>query len=277
MEIKVIKNKILGWLKKLLNKAIVTAFAVGIAVMFGIGYFHLFQFKPADPCMGKNVGIVKLTGEIGLTEDPEYLSVSAPKTIQQIEEFDADPGIKAIVLLVSSPGGQVEPSERIMLAVQRTTKPVITVVQDIGASGAYLIVSATERIFASKVSEIGSIGVTNQFLDTSEKDRREGVVLYDFSSGPYKGAGKEHSALTKAQYDVAMEDVIKTHNIFVGYVSKNRNMPLEKVKEVATGRTFLGEDALRLGLIDQIGGMNEAQDWLRDKIGEGVDSCTVGE
>jgi protease-4 len=191
--------------------------------------------------------------------------------------LDSKPNIKAIVLFISSPGGQVEPSERIMFAIQRAKKPVISVVQDIGASGAYLIMSATDRIFASRFSNTGSIGVTNQFLDTSEKDRREGVILYDFSSGPYKGAGKEHSALTEDQYDIEMEDIMKMHDIFVEYVSKNRNIPINEVKLLATGRTFLGEDALKNGLIDQIGGMNEALDWVRNNIGEEVDTCTVGE
>jgi protease-4 len=277
MEIKVIKNKIIIWLKKLYNKQIIIAFTVGIFVMFGIGYFYLIRFKSTDPCVGKNVGIVKLTGEINTNKDPEYLSVSAPDTIQQIEEMDANPDIKAIILKVSSPGGVMESSERVMFAVQRTTKPVIAVIEDVGASGAYLIASASERIFASRLSETGSIGVTRDFLDTSEKDKKEGVVLYDFSSGIYKGSEKEHSKLTKEQNDVIMDNVMKMHNIFVEYVSKNRNMSIDKVRELATGRVYVGDDALKLGLIDQIGGMKEAQDWLRDKIGEDVNSCTVGE
>jgi protease IV len=277
MEIKIIKNKILSWLKKFLDKSIVTAFAVGIAVMFGIGYFNLFQFQPKDPCAGKNVGIVKLTGEINTAKDPEFLSVSAPETIQQIEEFDANPDIKAIILDISSPGGSMEPSERIMLAIQRTTKPVIAVIEDVGASGAYLIASASERIFVSRLSETGSIGVTRDFLDISEKDKREGVIFYNFASGIYKGAEKEHGTLTQAQHDLIMENLMKMHNVFVEYVAKNRNIPIEKVKLLATGRTFLGDDALKNGLADQIGGMYEVQDWLRDKMGEDVNSCTVGE
>ena len=275
MEIKVIKNKIISWSKKLLNKQIVTAFAVGVAIMFGYTYIQTSHEK--NQCFGKNVGIVKLTGEINTAKDPQYLSVSAPETIQQIEEMDANPDIKAIVLNISSPGGVMEASERIMLAVRGTTKPVVAVINDIGTSGAYLIASASERIFASRLSETGSIGVTRDFLDTSEKDKREGVELYDFSSGIYKGAEKEHSKLTKAQYDVIMDHVMKMHNIFIEYIAKNRNMPIEKVKELATGRVFVGDDALKLGLVDQIGGMNEAKDWLRDKIGEDVISCTVGE
>jgi protease-4 len=74
-----------------------------------------------------------------------------------------------------------------------------------------------------------------------------------------------------------MDNVMKMHNIFVEYVAKNRNMSIDKVKELATGRVYVGDDALKLGLIDQIGGMNEVKDWLSDKIGEDVNSCTVGE
>jgi protease-4 len=277
MDIKKIKNRTLSILKKLLNKSVIISFIVGVVVMFGAGYFYLFQYIPKNPCAGNNVGIVKLTGEINTAEDPEYLSVSAPDTIQQIKDMDSNPKIKAIILEVSSPGGVMEPSARIMFAVQRTTKPVIAVIEDVGLSGAYLVASASERIFASRLSSVGSIGVTREFLDTSERDRREGVILYDFSSGPYKGAEKEHSALTEEQYDIVMEDIMKMHEIFVEYVAKNRNIPIDDVKLLATGRTFVGDDALKLGLIDQIGGMEEALDWVRDNIVEEVDTCTVGE
>ena len=208
-------------------------------------------------------------------EDPDFISTSALNVIQQIEILDADSSIKGIVLDISSGGGISESSESIMLAVQRTSKPVVAVIRDMGASGAYLLATAADRIYASKMSDVGSIGVTMDFLDTSEKDRREGVIFYNFSSGKYKGVLKDHNKITQEQRDEIMEDILKSHDIFVEYVSENRHIPLVEVKSIATGESFLGEDALKLGLIDQIGGMPEAGAWLQEQIGEEISYCSL--
>lgn len=261
---------------KVFNKKTIISFVLGLVIMFGVGYVYLYYIKNNN-CLFKNVGIVEIFGEIGLTEDPEYISTSALNVIQQIEALDADSSIKGIVLDIASPGGGIESSESIMLAVQSTSKPVVAVIRDVGASGAYLIATAANKIYASRMSDVGSIGVTLDFLDTSEKDRREGVVLYDFSSGKYKGAFKEHSKMTQEQRDNIMEGIMKVHDIFVEYVSKNRNIPLEKVKSIATGESWVAEDALKLGLIDSIGGMAEAGAWMQEQIGDDLGYCSLGE
>jgi signal peptide peptidase SppA len=258
---------------KIFNKKVIISFVLGIAIMFGGAY--LFNRFKSD-CLFSNVGTVQIFGEIKLMEDPEYISTSALNVIQQIEALDADSSIKGIVLDIASPGGGIASSEGIMLAVQSTSKPVVAVIRDIGASGAYLIATAADRIYANRMSDVGSIGVTQDFLDTSEKDRREGVVLYDFSSGKYKGAFKEHSKMTQEQRDNIMQGIMKSHDIFVEYVSNNRNIPIEEVKAIATGESWLGEDALKLGLIDQIGGVAEAGVWMQEQIGDNVSYCSLG-
>ena len=164
-----------------------------------------------------------------------------------------------------------------MLAIQKVSKPTIAVIRDTGASAAYLIASGADRIFASRLSSVGSIGVTTDFLDTSERDRRNGVIFYDLSSGIHKGAMKENSQLTSAQKQVIMGDIMKLYEVFVEYVAKNRNLSVEKVKNLADGRVYVGDDALKFELIDQIGGMPEATEWLENKIGEEVSYCYLGE
>lgn len=74
-----------------------------------------------------------------------------------------------------------------------------------------------------------------------------------------------------------MGDIIKLHEVFVEYVAKNRNLQIEKVRSLADGRTYVGDDALKLGLIDQIGGMPEATEWLENKVGEEASYCYLGE
>ncbi len=260
-------------MKKIFNKKNIISFILGLAIMFG-GIYLLNRFK--SNCFFSNVGTVEIFGDIALMENPDYVSTSALNVIRQIEALDADSSIKGIVLDISSGGGNTESSESIMLAVQRTSKPVVAVIRDTGASGAYLIATAADRIYAEKMSDVGSIGATQEFLDTSEKDRRDGIIFYNFSSGKYKGTFKEHSTMTKDQRDNVMKGVMEEYNIFMEYVSKNRNIPLEKVKTIATGETWLGEEALKLGLIDQIGGMTEAGAWMQEQIGEDVSYCSLG-
>ena len=272
-KIEEIINNIIPTKNKIFNKKVIISFILGTVIMFG-GTYLFNRFK--GDCLFSNVGTVQIFGEIKLMEDPEYISTSALNAIQQIEALDADSSIKGIVLDIASPGGGIASSEGIMLAVQSTPKPVVAVIRDMGASGAYLIATAADRIYANRMSDIGSIGVTQDFLDTSEKDRREGVVLYDFSSGKYKGAFKEHSKMTQEQRNNIMEGIMKSHDIFVEYVSNNRNIPIEEVKALATGESWLGEDALKLGLIDQIGGMAEAGVWMQEQIGDDVSYCSLG-
>jgi signal peptide peptidase SppA len=272
-KIEEIISNIIPTKNKIFNKKVIISFILGTAIMFGGTY--LFNKYKSD-CLFSNVGTVQIFGEIKLMEDPEYISTSALNVIQQIEALDADSSIKGIVLDIASPGGGIASSEGIMLAVQSTSKPVVAVIRDMGASGAYLIATAADRIYANRMSDVGSIGVTQDFLDTSEKDRREGVVLYDFSSGKYKGAFKEHSKMTQEQRDNIMQGIMKSHDIFVEYVSNNRNIPIEEVKAIATGESWLGEDALKLGLIDQIGGVAEAGVWMQEQIGDNVSYCSLG-
>ena len=262
-------------MKKIFNKSTIISYILGLATILSVGLY--FIYKVDVPCDGNNIGVINIMGEIDVTEDPDYLSVSSLNVIQQIQELDENPDIKGLVLDIDSGGGLMEPAEGIMLALQRTEKPTVAVIHDIGASAAYLIASGADRIFASRLSSVGSIGVTADFLDTSEKDRRDGVIFYDLSSGIHKGALKENSKLTLAQKNVIMEDIMKLYEVFVEYVANNRNLSTREVKGLADGRTYVGDDALKLGLIDQIGGMPEATEWLKNKIGEEVSYCYVGE
>ena len=260
-------------MEKLFTKLTLTAFILGLAVMFGsIRGLSWIQ----DPCWGKNVGIITILGSIDSVEDAEYYSTVAPSIVLQIEELEANPDIKGLVLDIDSGGGAMESSESIMLTLKGFSKPSVAVIRNMGASGAYLAATGADRIYASRVSDVGSIGVTNEFLDTSEQDKQNGITFYNFASGVHKGLFKEHGTLTQEQIDVIMEDIMKSADVFIEYVSLNRGIPLDKVREIATGRSYLGEDALKLGLIDQIGGLPEAGAWLEEQIGEKVALCYAG-
>lgn len=259
---------------------VVVAF-VGIAIFYGVRIFWVGE-ESGDlsffgSCWDKNVGVVRIIGNIDSTEDLDYYSVAASDIIQQIEELEDNPNIKGVLVDIDSGGGIPVASESIMLALQRSSIPTVAVIEDTGASGAYLVATGADMIFASRLSSVGSIGITTDFLDTSAQDRKNGVIFYDFSSGKYKGMFKDHGQMTAEQRSLIMEEIMKSHDIFVQYVSENRGMPIDKVKAVATGRTYHGDDALKLGLIDQIGGMPEVGMWLEKTLGVKPNYCFARE
>ena len=273
--------------RKYFNRRNIGYFFLGVAVaLAGVATFHFWGFWgnkesgslfSPNSCVGGNVGVIKIIGEINTEEDAEFYSVSAPKIVQQTEELENNSDIKGILVDIDSGGGSPESSESIMLALKKSSKPVVAIIRDISASGAYMVALGADRIYASKFSSVGSIGITRDFLDTSEKDRKDGVIFHDFSSGKYKGMTKDHSKMTEEERKVIMEDIMKFHDVFVDYVSENRNLSKERVRTIATGRTYTGADALELGLIDQIGGLPEAEEWLKETIGEELSYCFAKE
>jgi len=252
-------------------KTLIT-FTLGVAITLAGGYY--FVMHEDDPCDDVNVGFVTIEGDIDYPEDYFENSIIASDVIEEIEELENNEKIKGIVIELDSSGGAPTSSERMMMAVKNTSKPTVAVIRNSGTSGGYLIASAADRIFVSKLSDVGSIGISLSFLDTTAKDLKEGSVFYNFSSGKYKITGTEHSEMTKEQRDVVMEDVMQSHEIFVKYVSENRNIPIEKVEELATGRSWLGGDSVALGLADEIGGTPEAIKWLKEYLEEDVTYCS---
>ena len=142
----------------------------------------------------------------------------------------------------------------------------MAVIREFGASGAYLIASATDKIYASKMSDVGSIGVTSSYLDYSQQNKKEGLIYQQLSSGEFKDAGDPDKELNEKEKEIMMRDVKKVHQIFIEMVAENRNLDIEKVKKLADGSTMLGQDAKENGLIDEIGSIDEAKDWLEKEL-----------
>jgi signal peptide peptidase SppA len=200
-------------------------------------------------------------------------AVASEYIIYKIDEANADPEIKAIILEVDSYGGIPVAGEEIADYIKRSTKPVIGYIRSSGISAAYWAISSAGRIFASKNSDVGGIGVTMSYLQNVRKNEKEGLEYIQLSSGKFKDAGDPDKAITSEERKLFMRDINILHENFIEAVSQNRDIPIEKVKEISDGSSVLGEEALRLGLIDEIGGYNEVRDYIKDKIGEEVIDC----
>jgi protease-4 len=208
-------------------------------------------------------------------EDGNMLSdeTASENVVFAIEDADRDDTIKAIILEIDSYGGYPVAAEEIANALKRAKKPTVALVRSAALSAAYWSASGADIIFASALSDIGSIGVTMSYLDSYKKNLTDGLNYNSLSVGKFKDYGDHDKPLTGEEKDLIMRDLNIIYNNFIKEISINRNLDIEKVKQLADGSSMPGEMAIKAGLIDRIGGMYEVKEYLREKIGEDVWVC----
>lgn len=192
---------------------------------------------------------------------------------QKIKDVNESSDLKAIIIEVDSAGGVPIAGEEIANAIKNSEKPVVAFIRSSGLSSAYWAVSGADKIFASKNSDIGSIGITLSYLSNVEKNRKDGYKYEEITSGKYKDTGSPDKTLTDDERVVLQKSVNIMYDNFVTAVSENRKIPLDKVKALADGSSVLGEEAKQVGLIDEIGGINEVEKYLEGVMGEEVRIC----
>lgn len=193
--------------------------------------------------------------------------------VYQIEQAEANDEIKAIVLEIDSLGGSPVAGEEVANALKAAKKPTVALIRGAGDSAAYWAASGADKIFASKNSDVGSIGVTMSYLDAGDANKSSGLNYNQLSSGKYKDTGDPDKALTADEKGLLMRDIKILYQNFIQAVADNRSLPVEKVTALADGSTMLGEMALQNGLIDFIGGEAEVKNYLTGLIGEQADIC----
>jgi len=203
----------------------------------------------------------------------DYDSVSSENIMKAIDDANNDPEIKAIIVEADSRGGSPVAGEEISRAVKNSEKPIVAFIRTAGDSSAYWSISSADKIWASENSEVGSIGVTMSYLNNAEKNKKDGLIYERLSSGKFKDSGSSDIPLTQEEKDLFMRDINIMYNNFVRAISSNRNIPIGEVKKFSDGSTVLGQKAKELGLIDEIGGINEVEDYLEGITGEKPEIC----
>lgn len=183
-----------------------------------------------------------------------------------IKSAEKDDDIKAIIIEVDSGGGDPVAGEEINSAIKKSTKPVIAYIRSIGASAAYWAISGADKIYSMKTSSVGSIGVNYSYVDFSKSGEEDGATFNELSSAKFKNIMSPFKELTEEEKELIMDDLQKTHNLFVESVAENRNLELEEVKEIADGWAYNGPDSLEFGLIDDIGGLDEVKEYLKTEF-----------
>ncbi|HRO01795.1 MAG TPA: signal peptide peptidase SppA [Nitrobacter sp.] len=173
-------------------------------------------------------------------------------------------GAKAVILSIDSPGGTVAGSEALYHAIRRLAekKPVVAVVEGIGASGAYIVALGADRIFAPRNALVGSVGVIFQYPNFGEALKHIGVSVEEIKSSPLKAAPNGYSPTSPEARAAIMSLVEDSYGWFKGLVRERRELDDTQLKSASDGRVFTAHQALPLHLIDQIGDERAARNWL---------------
>lgn len=221
---------------------------------------HLAQPPTVLPT-GDYVALIKVEGTIAYSTSQLTLlgSVSDPESIAALlKRAVDDPAAKAVVLCIDSPGGSAAASEDLYLKVKEAAskKPVVAYIREYGTSGAYMISLPAKAIIASNSSVVGSVGVYLSVLTYSELLEKLGVKVYVIKSGELKDIGSPYRKLTQREAEMLEEMVLDYFELFKQRVLNHRS--LKNPDEVFTGRPFTAKQALRIGLVDGVGSLDDA-------------------
>ena len=227
-----------------------------ILLVIGSG-FLIYKIAKAgeDDFTKPTIAVIPISGAISLQGDGS----SAESVVKEIRKADKDITVKAIILDINSPGGTVVASEEIAAAVKATQKPTVAWIRELGASGAYWIASAADIIVADPASITGSIGVSGSYLQFSGLMDKYGVTYERLVTGKFKDTGSEFKELTADERAYLQAKLNAINELFIDAVSANRNLDRDYVATLATGEIWLGSEAAAFGLVDVLGGKNEAQ------------------
>lgn len=222
-------------------------------------YHALELYDPADAGSGGKIALVYAEGEIVYGEG-ELEQIGSDRLREQLRDLRLDDEIKAVVLRVNSPGGSATASEIIFreLHLLQQTKPVIVSMGNIAASGGYWIATASDQIFAQANTITGSIGVYGILPNVAKIGNDNGITWDVVKTAPFADIDtvtRPKTAAELAQYQAFVDHI---YDLFLEKVGESRELPQAKVSDIAQGRVWSGTAAKKIGLVDQIGGLEAA-------------------
>jgi protease-4 len=224
---------------------------LGVGVLFFLVITY-FTRDGVDFSAKDKVGVVIVKGFIGDSKD----------TVDKLDEYARDESIKAVVLRLETPGGAIVPSQEIYEKVLKVKaeKSVVASMGTVAASGGYYIACAADRIVANPGTITGSIGVIAQFSQVEELLKKIGLKSTIIKSGKYKDVGSPVREMTEDEKRIIQALIDDIYEQFVEVVVKNRNIPKEKIINMAGAKAFTGRQALEFGLVDELGTMEYSVD-----------------
>jgi len=218
-------------------------------LVFVISLLSLITNNSSDK---ENIGIIEIKGTIE----------SVDRVLHDIQKFSDDESIKAILIRIDSPGGSVAASHELLESIRAISKPVAISMGDMAASGGYYVACAGPKIFATPGTLTGSIGVISQVVELKDVLEFLRVKVHTVKTGPLKDSGSPFRAFSDEDQTYFEALGMDIFGQFVDLVSEARQIPRDKVLEIADGRVVTGKQAHALGLIDELGGMHTALQYL---------------
>ena len=226
-----------------------------------------------------NVSVVRLEGPLdtyssGGSADPSdpnsgigEMSVDSESIVTAIEDADADPTIKGLVLQIDSTGGSPVAAEEISNALKRSSKPTVALIRGAGLSAAYWAATGANIIIAAENSEVGSIGVTSSYIDQAKHNSQSGYTYNTLSTGEFKDMLNSNKPLTDSERELVKHELAIVFANFVKTVNYNRRLSLEASSSpLTTGASFIASEALEAHLIDRIGDKETARSYFAEML-----------
>jgi protease-4 len=209
----------------------------------------LLTFSQKNP-LGEKVALVHVTGVI----------IDSSNVIKELKDHAKDSSVKAIIIRVNSPGGAVAPSQEIYNEIIKIKekKKVIISMGAIAASGGYYIAAPADKIVANEGTLTGSIGVIMELPNVSGLMDKIGIETQVIKSGKHKDIASVFKTLSPEEKKILQAVLDDVHDQFIKAVSDSRGMKFEEIKKLSDGRIFTGRMAKKIGLIDELGGLEDA-------------------
>ncbi len=197
------------------------------------------------------------------------IGAAAEEIVEQIERADENRGVEALLVRLNTPGGEIVPSQDIRLAAERFDGPTIAYATDVCASGGYEIAAGCDELWAREGSIVGSIGVVGSRVNVADLADRLGVSYEQFTAGEYKDAGTPLKELEADEREYLQGIVDDYYDQFVADVVEGRDLDAETVRDTEA-RVYLGEQALDVGLVDELGTREDVTDRVEQGLGKEV-------
>ena len=211
-----------------------------------------------------HIEVIKLSGMIIDKTDAGVFSSNAGSSnaaLKDLRKALTNDKIKGILLRVNSPGGTVPTSQELyeaVIALKEKGKPVVVSMGDVAASGGYYVACAADRVVANPGTLTGSIGVIINLMNFKGLADKVGVAPVVIKSGEFKDIASPYRPMTEAEHDILQTLIMDSYDQFTTAVANGRKLPLATVKKIADGRIYSGRQALKLGLVDELGSYTTA-------------------
>jgi len=217
------------------------------------------------------IAIIPLSGTI-TTGDSSLLSgsVITPKLVRDyLTKAEEDKAVKAIILRIESPGGEIAPCQEILWEIERVseTKTIVVSMGGTAASGGYYISTKADKIVALPTTMTGSIGVISQIMNIEGLLEKLGIQIETYKGGKFKDMYRGFREMTQEEKEIMQGMIDEYYELFIEVVAEGRGLNKEEVRNLATGQIYTGTEAKELGLIDELGNLDTAIDLTAEIAG----------